>query len=494
MLSALTTRAGRVMNSTIHVDWSLYGGAESTSPPSSSSSSSSSQSTTSASSPSASSPRTNRPPLRSEESTFSYISSSSSSTRNSRSSSPNFSSLGDSSTSFTSDDSDAADEDEPNKFATTQQDELDDAPLPQVSRTEPSHTILSSSSTKRSANAVDGKAWLPNIVPVDTQSQDFLWMHTEEPHRSRRMAILKAHPEVKRLMGYEPLTKYVSFGVLALQLYLAVYLSKYTSLHPFSWQFLLVAYAIGGTANQNTFLAIHEITHNLAFRGLRANRLWAILVNASIGVPYAMAFKPYHLEHHKYLGEDGTDTDLPTKFESIVLKNVLGKAFFATFQIFFYALRPGFVRAQKPTVWHGLNLAFILSFDSALVYYCGWNALLYLLLSSFFAGSLHPCAAHFIAEHYMFAGIQQETWSYYGPLNILAYNVGYHNEHHDFPSVPWTRLPELRKMAPEFYDCLPQHTSWPMVTVRFILGQDSGLWARVKRLNRDAIRAGVKNE
>jgi hypothetical protein len=27
---------------------------------------------------------------------------------------------------------------------------------------------------------------------------DFLWLMTEEPHRSRRMAILKAHPEVRR--------------------------------------------------------------------------------------------------------------------------------------------------------------------------------------------------------------------------------------------------------------------------------------------------------
>jgi hypothetical protein len=35
----------------------------------------------------------------------------------------------------------------------------------------------------------------PQALPRDTS--DFLWTMTEEPHRSRRMAILKAHPEVE---------------------------------------------------------------------------------------------------------------------------------------------------------------------------------------------------------------------------------------------------------------------------------------------------------
>ncbi|CAD6893437.1 unnamed protein product [Tilletia controversa] len=339
---------------------------------------------------------------------------------------------------------------------------------------------LTPSAQKDSSTAPPGLHWAPEVLPEPQDASEFLWLLTEEPHRTRRAAILKDHPEIRSLMGHEPLTKYVSLGVTLLQLGLAIAFAHF-GVHPLDWRFLVTAYVVGGTANQNTFLAIHEITHNLAFKGIRANKLWAILVNAPIGVPYAMMFKRYHIEHHKHLGEDGVDTDLPTKIELMCLKNVLGKAFFATFQIFFYALRPGFVRAQKLTGWHILNIGFQLVLDYVLVRTFGATALWYLIASSFFAGSLHPCAAHFIAEHYMFGGIQQETWSYYGPLNILAYNVGYHNEHHDFPSIPWTRLPALRKMAPEYYDVLPHHTSWPLVTLQFILGSDSGLFARIKR-------------
>ncbi|BGP57848.1 hypothetical protein JCM8202_002504 [Rhodotorula sphaerocarpa] len=314
--------------------------------------------------------------------------------------------------------------------------------------------------------------------PLD--GSDFLWSLNEEPHRSRRQAILKAHPEITKLMGHEPLTKWVVLFVTLVQFSTAFYLRNTPF---FSWKFWILAYVIGGTANQNTFLAVHEITHNLAFRGVRANRLFAILTNLPIGVPFAMMFKRYHIEHHKFLGEDGIDTDLPSRLELLVLKTVLGKTFFCTFQIFFYALRPGFIRYQAPTRWIALNMLVQLTFNFIVVKTLGWYSMLYFLLSSHMAGSLHPCAGHFIAEHYLFEGRDQETWSYYGPLNLLCYNVGLHEAHHDVPNVPWTRLPEVVRIAPEFYTN-PTHSSWPGVIWTFITDPNMGMWCRLKRAPR----------
>ncbi|WFD20178.1 hypothetical protein MCAP1_002422 [Malassezia caprae] len=330
---------------------------------------------------------------------------------------------------------------------------------------------------------------MPHVSEKPLPSDDFLWSLNEEPHKTRRVAILKAHPEVRKLMGHEPLTKYVATAVVCLQIVAAVTLTQ-LCISPLDWRFLLTAYILGGFCNQHLFLAIHEITHNLAFKSIAANRLMAIFANFPVGIPFAMTFKPYHIEHHKHLGEDGIDTDMPTKFEMLLLNNVLGKTFFAyvlsltksTFQLLFYALRPGFIRVQKLNGWHYINIAAQVTFDVLICYLCGSaRPLYYFLMSAFFAGSLHPAAGHFIAEHYMFSNIEQETWSYYGPLNILLYNVGYHNEHHDFPSIPWTRLPALRELAPEFYNVLPYHTSWTMVILEFIFSKHSGMNMRVKR-------------
>ncbi|TVY31822.1 Sphingolipid delta(4)-desaturase [Lachnellula subtilissima] len=213
--------------------------------------------------------------------------------------------------------------------------------------------------------------------------------------------------------------------------------------------------------------------------------------------------RPYHLTHHKSLGVDGLDTDLPTSLEALFLDSILGKAFFCTFQILFYAVRPIFIYQVPFTSIHVFNIATQLSYNYLLVHFSSWNALWYLILSSFLAGSLHPCAGHFIAEHYLFDAptasstasstssstkdgkpVQTdlpETFSYYGILNLFTYNVGLHNEHHDFPAVPWSRLWELHRVANEFYVDLPGHKSWVNVIWRFIGDKGVGMRCRVKR-------------
>jgi len=127
-----------------------------------------------------------------------------------------------------------------------------------------------------------------------------------------------------------------------------------------------------------------------------------------------------------------------------------------------------------------INFIIAFTFDSLMFYFFGGKTLIYFVLSTVLGLSLHPISGHFIAEHYVFKE-GHETYSYYGPLNAITFNVGYHNEHHDFPYIPGRNLPKVRKIAPEYYDNLPSYTSWIKVLYDFVMNDNVGPWSRVTR-------------
>ena len=315
---------------------------------------------------------------------------------------------------------------------------------------------------------------------MNSDKKEFYWSNEREPHLNRRKLILKKYPEVKTLIGPDIKLAVSSVLLVLFQLTSAFYVNKLIEL-PYGFIYFIIAvYFIGATFTHSLFLAIHEITHNLAFKGQTPNNWLALFANIPIVFPYAMSFKVYHTLHHRHQGVDGIDVDVPTYKEVNIFRGKIGKSVWAFIQILFYAFRPMFVHPLKLNKWQIINIIFQLTVISVFIYFAGWYALLYLVLADFLAGSLHPMSGHFIAEHYVF-NEGQETYSYYGPLNKLAFNVGYHNEHHDFPSIPGSRLPQLKKMAPDFYDTLLVHKSWVMVLIKFISNPNIGLYSRIKR-------------
>ena len=325
------------------------------------------------------------------------------------------------------------------------------------------------------------------MVAETAPNSAFIQSNSLMPHRDRAQQIRAAHPEVRALFQRDRWSALWTVLLVSLQVGIGIALAVF---HAPWWVIAIVAYAFGAFANHALFVLMHDYTHNLVFRKTNANRLGSIFANVAIVFPAAIGFRNYHLLHHKHLGIRGLDADLPTPTEA----RWVGTSWWrkTLWLSMFWAIQA----LQRPTTvkkirtvdgWVLFNAAAMAAAMAPIVWFFGWWPVAYLFLSTLFSLGVHPVGARWIQEHYVFRE-GQETYSYYGPLNKLCFNMGYHNEHHDFPQVSWSRLPAIRAAAPEFYDSLYHHKSWTRLLFHVLFSSRFRLHNRIVRPMPEAMK------
>lgn len=280
-------------------------------------------------------------------------------------------------------------------------------------------------------------------------------------HNERRRKLFAAHPGVRSLAGPNPWSALIIVALAGLQLTLSVSLRE----RPW-WLVALLAYGVGAFIAHALGVLIHDATHDLVFRSPRANRWVAMLANVPLVFPAAMDFRAKHLRHHAHIGEpDGADTQAPKSWEFR----------FATTRprtLLAYSIAPVWVWPELSR-WMLYNVVVQVAFLVPWYLAFGAKALFFLGASGVFAFAPHPVGVRRYGEHLTLAS-GQPTTSYYGKLNWLSFDVGFHVEHHDLPSVPWNRLRVLHDTAPELYRSLAFIPSWTALMWRLLTVRGEG--------------------
>lgn len=310
--------------------------------------------------------------------------------------------------------------------------------------------------------------------------KDFQWSNECEPHKLRTKEIITDHPEIRSLIGKNRVTFLVILLCVSIQIGLAYFLKSSSW-----WLVFAVAYCVGAFACHTLFVCMHEAAHNLIFKKRVLNTWAGIIGNLPLVLPSSVSFQKYHLKHHSFQGVEELDGDMPYKWEAKLIDNSwLGKAIWLLFYPLFQVFRPIRLKEINPfDGWTIVNWVVEFTFMAAIVYFFGAKAVVFLTASFFFSVGLHPLGARWVQEHFLTHG-DQETKSYYGPMNGVNLNVGYHNEHHDFPSIPWNNLPKIKEYAGEHYNHLGHHTSYTKLLFQFLFDKKISVFSRMARSNR----------
>lgn len=336
-----------------------------------------------------------------------------------------------------------------------------------------------------------------SMVRKDSEEQPEM-VSANEWHSIRRRMILSDHPEVRQL---RPLTAsvYTTLMSVLVILHLGVGVAIAFSAQSgtvWFWTILLAA-----TLGAFIAFALQQLTHE--FSHIKRNRLQtapvmlADLMVGTTGPNYTEYYFKYHMHHHANTSE-ANDPDLYYHSEwadppQWAARSMLARFFWMTvYGLFtFEVLFLGHVlnRKAKPRmVFKNIGLMLTLlgkySFMGLAFWFGGfWCFLYFKLAAGFSLGAFaHPYGGFWLMQHAAMArnGFQP-TLSYSGSRIWHWLNLGelYHVEHHDFPWVPFTKIEEVRRIAPEYYQSCQVVTSVWRLTWDWLRHTDGTPWSDV---------------
>jgi sphingolipid delta-4 desaturase len=299
-------------------------------------------------------------------------------------------------------------------------------------------------------------------------------------HIEMRVAVLKAHPEAANLAGADWRGLIGAILLLAIH-WTAIWLVSRTNV----FVVFFAAFFFGQLVLHSVGSLIHETAHRLVFRERRAKLAFDLLlevITTSFG--RQLTYQHEHVSsHHPHLGNyerDYEHEDLcrflarrahraknPNLQHWLTLAELIVQAmplgFMISNKIFnpFYRKRTGQATKDRQRrigatkapeterrIFIGVSIATNI-FLFAAFGFLGW--LYHIWSLSLFLGKCGVTnLGQSLAEHPGDDALAP-TRSTYSPLNLILFNTGYHNEHHTFPNVAWTRLPKLRKLAPAVF-------------------------------------------
>lgn len=319
-------------------------------------------------------------------------------------------------------------------------------------------------------------------------------------HYKRKKAIIAKYPQVLKLYGNTPITALFGLALFVAHLFVTYLVAvKYDS-----WiASFVMSYALGAYFAFDLNNVCHEAIHRLVFKNSTLNRLLGMIAMLPCWYgPFGSFFAVEHMWHHNAV------VDKCLRYgpqNNPLIRKVVITFLFMFFVNFGFALMtlllsaavtlgvvvsfmtspsatlaghvklPAFVHRIKPydrfpqLIKPSLffNTALAVAYHFLVFYYLGgWKATVYQLASTCFSNGLHPLGMRQVQEHYILS--DQPSYSVYSSWGPMFMNVGMHCEHHDFPLIPCWRLPQLRKIAPEFYDNLVQYKDYTSIFIDFL--------------------------